>query len=382
MAIEDIRRTEDNPFTVGSPAVVRILPSNNQTDFSTRIVEVMAHAFSIAIPYDNGRILLWPVGARLEVVIPSSESESLVFVAEIIGRDVTGNRSYTLMKPTAVSRTGRNAKTTNSLRVIAVTSGKGGVGKTTLTTNLAVALSKHGKKVVVIDTDLGTANVDVVLGLTAQFHLGHVINGTKSLLDIALAAPGGFIVIPGGSGLQELTQLSEAQFTRVITSFNELEGRADILLLDTGAGISRDVSNFLLASDEVLIVTTPEPHAMTDAYAIIKVMHSLGTTAKKRLIINKVDSDLEAGIIASRLRRVVSHYLQEDLEFLGGIEEDKAISRSLRKQCPMLLLEPHCTPSQSITRIADKIIGLESSRQPNNMGGFVRKLLSVFSSGR
>lgn len=382
MAIEDIRRTVGNPFSVGSPAVVRILVSNNQTRFSTRIVEVMAHAFSIAIPYDNGRILLWPVGTRLEVDIPSSESEALVFVAEIIGRDITGNRSYTLMKPTSVSRAGRNAQAANSLRVIAVTSGKGGVGKTTLTTNLAVAFSKLGKKVVVIDTDLGTANVDVVLGLTAQFHLGHVIRGMKSLLDIALAAPGGFIVIPGGSGLQELTQLSEAQFTRVITSFNELDGRADILLLDTGAGISRDVSNFLVAADEVLIVTTPEPHAMTDAYAIIKVMHSLGTTAKKRLIINKVDGDLEAGIIASRLKRVVSQYLQEELEFLGGIEEDKAISRSLKKQCPMLLLEPNCTPSQSISRIAEKIIGMESSRQPNNIGGFVRKLLNVFGSSR
>jgi ATPases involved in chromosome partitioning len=100
--------------------------------------------------------------------------------------------------------------------------------------------------------------------------LGHLISGQKSLREIALTAPGGFVVIPGGSGLQELTQLTESQFTRVITSFNELDGMADILLLDTGAGISRDVSNFLLAADEVIIVTTPEPHAMTDAYAIIK----------------------------------------------------------------------------------------------------------------
>ena len=380
MAVENISQAERNPLIVGAPVSVRLLSINNQINFPTRIVELTAHAFSIAIPYDNGRILLWPVGARLEVVIPTSDSESFIFVAEIIGRDVTGNRSYTLMRPTAVSRTGRLASSQNSLRVIAVTSGKGGVGKTTLTTNLAVAFTNLGKKVVVIDTDLGTANVDVVLGLTARFHLGHVISGQKSLQDIALTAPGGFVVIPGGSGLQELTQLAEAQFTRVITSFNELEGKADILLLDTGAGISRDVSNFLLAADEVLIVTTPEPHAMTDAYAIIKVMHTLGTTAKKRLIINKVDGDLEAGIIASRLKRVVSQYLQEEMEFLGGIEEDKAISRSLKKQCPLLLLEPNCTPARSIAKIADKIIGLQPPKQQNSIGGFVRKLLDVFNT--
>ena len=157
---------------------------------------------------------------------------------------------------------------------------------------------------------------------------------------------------------------------------------ADILLLDTGAGISRDVSNFLLAADEVIIVTTPEPHAMTDAYAIIKVMHTLGTSAKKRLIINKVDSELEAGIIASRLRSVVSQYLNEELEFLGGVEEDKAISRSLRKQCPLVLLEPNCTPARSISRIADKIVGLPQTKEANTMGGFVRKLLGVFNKNR
>ena len=372
----------DNPFIVGVPISVRPVTANSLLTFSTRIVDVSQHSFSFAIPYDNGKILLWPIGHRLELSIPSENHGSVVLTAEIIARDLTGSRSYTCMRPTAVSRTARVSQSPKSLRVIAITSGKGGVGKTTLSTNLAVAFTSLGKKVVVIDTDLGTANVDVVLGLKTNYHLGHLISGQKSLQDIALTAPGGFMVIPGGSGLQELTQLSESQFTRVITSFNELDGMADILLLDTGAGISRDVSNFLLAADEVIIVTTPEPHAMTDAYAIIKVMHTLGTSAQKRLIINKVDGDLEAGIIASRLKKVVSQYLNEDMEFLGGVEEDKAISRSLRKQCPLILLEPNCAPARSIAKIADKIIGAKPAKEQNNIGGFVRKLLSAFSSNR
>ncbi|HWR30032.1 MAG TPA: AAA family ATPase [Negativicutes bacterium] len=372
-------------FVVGVPVLVHLLSKPEQTAFSTRIVEVSLHTFSISIPYDDGKILLWPVGARIEVSMGGQDAVSLVFPAEIIGRDITGNHSYTLMRPTSVSRSGRTAPASagaaTSVRVIAVTSGKGGVGKTTLTTNLAVAFAAAGKKVVVIDTDLGTANVDVVLGLSPQYHLGHVVSGQKGIMDIALPAPGGFMVIPGGSGLQELTQLSESQFTRVITGFNELDGRADMILLDTGAGISRDVSNFLLASDEIVFVTTPEPHAMTDAYAIIKVMHTLHSNAKKRLIINKVEGDLEAGIIASRLTRVVSQYLNEEIEFLGGVEENKAISRSLKKQCPLMLMDPDCISARNIARIADKIIGLPPPA-PKGVSGFVRRLIDVFHPGK
>mgnify|MGYP003616355044 FL=1 len=192
----------DNPFIVGVPISVRPVTANSLLTFSTRIVDVSQHSFSFAIPYDNGKILLWPIGHRLELSIPSENHGSVVFTAEIIARDLTGSRSYTCMRPTAVSRTARVSQSPKSLRVIAITSGKGGVGKTTLSTNLAVAFTSLGKKVVVIDTDLGTANVDVVLGLKTNYHLGHLISGQKSLQDIALTAPGGFMVIPGGSGLQ------------------------------------------------------------------------------------------------------------------------------------------------------------------------------------
>lgn len=382
MTADPLRLDQDVPFVVGTPVLLRLAEKSGVAFSVSRIVEVMPHAFSVSIPYEAGRILLWPVGAKVEASLATGANGAGCFIAEIIGRDITGARSYTLLRPSAVSRTGRLVRNAQSLRVIAITSGKGGVGKTTLTTNLAVAFAKAGQKVVVIDTDLGTANMDVVLGLSPKYHLGHLVSGQKELLDIALPAPGGFMLIPGGSGLQELTQLSETQFTKVIGSFNQLDGMADIILLDTGAGISRDVSNFLLAADEMIIVTTPEPHAMTDAYAIIKVMHSLRATAKKRLIVNKVDGDLEAGIIASRLKRVVQQYLSEDLEFLGGVEEDKMISKSLKKQCPLLLLDAECGPAKSIRKIADKFIDLPPPAAPKGIGGFVRRLIDVFHPGK
>lgn len=376
-----IEAVPGNPFIIGTPVSVRLASKADAAFSSSRIVEVTQHAFSISIPYEVGKILLWPIGARVEVSMTVNGGDVNSFVAEIIGRDITGSRSYTMMRPTSVSRTGRTTRDLKSLRVIAITSGKGGVGKTTLTTNLAVAFTKVGQKVVVIDTDLGTANMDVVLGLSPKYHLGHMVNGQKDLLDIALPAPGGFMLIPGGSGLQELTQLSETQFTKVIGSFNQLDGMADIILLDTGAGISRDVSNFLMAADEMIIVTTPEPHAMTDAYAIIKVMHNLQATAKKRLIVNKVEGELEAGIIASRLKHVVKQYLTEELEFIGGVEEDKMISRSLKKQCPLLLIDSECAPSRSIRKIADKLIDLPPPVAPKGINGFVRRLIDVFHPG-
>ena len=380
MASEPIIMAREQAFIVGNPVSARLAAKQEAVFSSTRIVEVTPHAFSISIPYEGGRILLWPVGSKLELRLSAGAGETASFVSEIVGRDITGSRTYTLMRPTAVSRAGRTEQTSKSLRVIAVTSGKGGVGKTTLSTNLAVAFAGAGQKVVVIDTDLGTANADVVLGLSPKYHLGHLISGQKDIMDIALPAPGGFMLIPGGSGMQELTQLSESQFTRVISSFNQLDGMADFILLDTGAGISRDVSNFLQAADEIVIVTTPEPHAMTDAYAIIKVMHSLQSTAKKRLIINKAEGELEAGIIASRLTRVVKQYLSEDLDFLGGVEEDKMISRSLKKQCPLLIMEPSCAPAKSIRKIADKLIGVPPPN-PKGIGGFVRRLIDVFHPG-
>lgn len=198
-------------------------------------------------------------------------------------------------------------------------------------------------------------------------------------MEIAVSGPGGIAVIPGGSGFQELTQLSDSKFAQVISSFNQLDGLADMVLLDTGAGISKDVSNFLLASDEVIIVTTPEPHAVMDAYAIIKVMHNQKCQAKKWLIVNKSESQSEADHVAHKLITVCSQFLHQSLEYAGSISEDKLISKSLKAQSPLMLEYPQSQPASNISDIAAKLL---NKRPVHTTGvkGFIDRMLSLFSN--
>jgi flagellar biosynthesis protein FlhG len=370
----------DEAYVVDRSVQLRPTSQKGEHFFTARIVSSTQHTFSITIPFDHGKILLWPVGAILEVFVTDPKGNGMSFTSELIRRDIAGSKTYTLMRPSSISRAGRSSGTAENAnsRVVAITSGKGGVGKTTLTASLAVALTALGKRVFVIDADLGTANMDIVLGLSPKFNLTHLITGERSLLEIAVPAPGGFALIPGGSGLQELTQLSESQFSQVIRSFNQLEDLSDFILLDTGAGISRDVSNFLLASDEIIVVTTPEPHAITDAYAINKVMTSLGVRAPRKIIINRVDGELEASVVSSKLKKVVRQYLNDELEFLGGVREDRAVTLSLKKQSPLLLFDPDSNAAKDIVRIAGRLSGLSSQGQGGGVRAFVDKLIGLY----
>lgn len=162
-------------------------------------------------------------------------------------------------------------------RIIAVTSGKGGVGKTNFTINFALSLMAYGQKVIVLDADLGLANIDVILGISPKYNLYHVLKGEKTIQEIIVPGPQGLQIIAGGSGIQELANLRRWQVEQFIAKLGELEGLADILIIDTAAGLSRNVMSFVLAADEVIVITTPEPTAITDAYGLVKVM-----TTKKR----------------------------------------------------------------------------------------------------
>ncbi len=363
-------------LVIGQPLRIKSLTPRATEPLPARIVAQTPHTVTISIPYDQGRIILLPVGSRVEITVAQGLQDHF-FTGEIISRDLGETKTYTLMRPQAISRTSAARTLTDGMsRVIAVTSGKGGVGKTTFTINLAIALAAQNKRVFIIDADLGTANVDVLLRLSTKYNLTHLLSGDKSLLDIAVQAPGNIAVIPGGSGLQALTQMTETQFSHLIASFNQLDGLADIILLDTGAGISRDVSNFLIAADETIIVTTPEPHAITDAYAIIKVTHSLACQTKQMLVVNRAENKPEADIAATRLLGTVSRYLGREIEYIGYIQDDPLVSRSLKQQQPFQLASPQSVPARNIDAIAARLLN-KPVPAPTGMTGFIGKMLSL-----
>jgi len=341
--------------------------------YSSRIVGVSDYLIEISLPYHQGKVVLWPVGTKLKAVISGPQGD-FRFQTEILGRSFEGKKQYTIMMPYTISRANTGDRRNAGSRVIAVTSGKGGVGKTTLVINLAIALSSLGKRVYILDLDLGTANIDILLGIKSRYNIIDLISGDKNLLDIAVAAPGNIFVIPGSSGIQEMTQLKDHQIGQVISSFNQLEGISDIILLDTGAGISKDVSDFLTASDEVIVVTTPEPHAIMDAYAIMKVMYSNDCQAKQMLVVNRAESDSDGKLVSDRLLAVARHYLKKDVQYLGHILDDKLVSKSLRAQYPFLLSNPNSNPAENIKKIAATLIDKPYEGVSSGITGFVTKL--------
>ncbi|HWQ61167.1 MAG TPA: AAA family ATPase, partial [Negativicutes bacterium] len=339
--------SEKLSLAIGQPLQLKATTPRATAAFASRVVAATSHTVTVSVPYDQGKVILWPVGSRLEISVAQG-AESHSFASEIITRDLGENKTYTVMRPQAISRTAGRIVSEGMSRVIAVTSGKGGVGKTVVTINLAIALAAQNKRVFIIDADLGTANIDVLLRISTKYNITHLLSGEKTLLEIAAPAPGNIAVIPGGSGLQGLTQMTESQFSHLIASFNQLDGLADIILVDTGAGISRDVSNFLQAADETIVVTTPEPHAITDAYAILKVMNNLACKTKQLLVVNRAENRQEADMAANRLKGTVSRYLGREIDYIGFIQDDPLVRRSLKLQQPFLLSDPDSEPTRNI----------------------------------
>ncbi|MGE5559989.1 MAG: MinD/ParA family protein [Chloroflexota bacterium] len=266
-------------------------------------------------------------------------------------------------------------------RVIAVTSGKGGVGKTNFTVNLGIAFAKRGKQVLVLDTDIGLANVDVILGLSPEFDLSHVIAGQRDVSEIIYEGPAGLKLIAGGSGFQDIVGLNELQLARFLNALESLDGTVDIILLDTGAGISKNVLNFVLAADEIIVVTTPEPTALTDAYAIIKVIVCKRPGARLKLIANRALTQKDGQAAADRLASASERFLGANLEFLGPIMDDEAVARSVRSQSPFLIDAPNSPASVCINRVADALLGTETATaQPHGVRTFFQQLARSFST--
>ncbi len=262
-------------------------------------------------------------------------------------------------------------------RVITVTSGKGGVGKTNFTVNLALALAKLGKKVLIIDADLGMGNVDVVLGCSAPYNILHLLEGEFSLDDIIIEGPLGVKFIAGGSGIHKLTNLTNFQLTHIISQLTLLDHWAEIILIDTGAGINQNVMNFVVAADEVIIMTTPEPTAITDAYAMMKTfVHHRGTGMVK-LVVNRVVESDEGKIAADKLVHVASNFLGLSLTSLGEVYEDSNLVRAVKKQIPLLLAFPNTVSSCCIEKIANGLLHGKFNKRNHGIKGFFEKLIGL-----
>ncbi|TAK25335.1 MAG: MinD/ParA family protein [Chloroflexota bacterium] len=254
-------------------------------------------------------------------------------------------------RPTAIGR----------CRVIAISSGKGGVGKTNLTINLALLLTRLGRRVVVFDGDLGLANVDVALGIMPRYTLRDVVIGTRTMAEVLHQAPGGFWIVPGASGIEEMTSLSTDDRAMLIESLRELGELADVILIDTGAGVGAEVSSLVSAAPEVIVVTTPEPTAITDAYALIKVAvrgQVPGNDAQTRisLVVNQANSVGEATDVARKIALVAREFLNVDVRMLGHIPEDPAVTRAIRKQAPVALAYPDSPAVRAMATIARRLV--------------------------
>ncbi len=249
------------------------------------------------------------------------------------------------------------AETHAAPRVICVTSGKGGVGKTNIVTNLAYALAKLGKKVLVLDADLNLANVDILLGLTPRFNLHHVFMGEKTLSDILVEGPGGIRIIPASSGILELADLTENQRLYFLAEMEALGQETDIVLIDTAAGINNNVVYFNLASQERIIVLTPEPTSLTDAYALIKVLSTRHDVKRFRILVNLCQSEKEALSVFRKLVIVADRFLDTlSLDYLGYIPHDQKLPKSVRAQRLISDLHPDAPASRMFLQLSEKII--------------------------
>ncbi len=270
-------------------------------------------------------------------------------------KDATEDSPSATRRATGKKNPGPTRQACARTKMIAVTSGKGGVGKTNVVANLAVCLSEMGKKVVVLDADFGLANIDVLLGLTPRFHLGHVLFGNKTLTEIMVQGPKGIRIIPASSGLQRLSELTEAQRSQLVESFEDLGTDTDYLLVDTAAGISTNVIHFLMAAHEVIVVSAPEPTAIVDAYATIKIILAEDPAKPVHVLINSVQSETEAREVFNQINTVVKRFLNSEVGFLGHVERDGHVRQAVRSQVLVTHLYPNAPASRCFRNLANAL---------------------------
>ena len=267
-------------------------------------------------------------------------------------------------------------------KVFTVTSGKGGVGKTNISINLAIALCDMGYRVAVLDADFGLANVEVLIGAIPKYTLLDVIRNERSIADILCEGPRGVRFISGGSGVEEIIRLGNDQITSLIANIAVIDNEFDIIIIDTGAGISDTVLGMSLAADEIILVTTPEPTSITDAYALMKTVVQRDRGKLIRIIVNRADTENEAIDILGKLSQVSLKFLDLEVSKLGYIPNDSTIIKSVKKQIPFIIGFPNSQCSKNLREIARKMAEgdwLQEEKQGKGLSGFISRISKIFN---
>lgn len=263
-------------------------------------------------------------------------------------------------------------------KIITVTSGKGGVGKSNFVVNLGITLQKLGKKVMIFDADIGMGNDDVLMGVFPKNNVFDIIFNNKEVEDVIVKGPYGIKLLPGGSGLNKIDELSEAQRNLFLKKLQHI-GDLDYILMDTGAGINRGVLAFIACCEELVIITTPEPTSLTDAYSLLKATNHFKIKNRAKLVVNKSLSYEDGQQTYNKFNNAVNKFLNMELQYLGTILEDRKLVQSVREQKPFVINYPNSDASQCIENIAKQIIGEKSNTISIGVQGFFKKIFNIFS---
>jgi len=316
------------------------------------------------------------VGALPKITVDPKPDRGPAIITELKTKEIPDIKIETPARP--AGNTASFVAPAHNTRVIAVSSGKGGVGKSNLVANLGIALAMRGKKVMILDADLGLANIDVLFGINPKYTLQHLVDGEKTLQEILINGPHSVKIVPGGSGIPELANLSDERQQQLIENFVELDSEADITLIDTGAGISKNIISFILAAREAVVITTPEPTAITDAYGLIKVLTQRDLDVDIKIVVNMASSEKEGREIADRIVMATKQFLNKRIEILGYIVSDPSVNMSVRKQEPFIIGYPGARASKCVKQIAaslDKISKNDAKiANRNGLRGFLSRL--------
>ncbi|HEY8462902.1 MAG TPA: AAA family ATPase [Bacillota bacterium] len=350
---------------VGEKIVIVVSSPPYQGEYQVKVLASNRDHLLVTMPL-RGQGLIVPLASGERVSVKYSGGN---YRSQVLSRKFGQIHSIELTAPGAISLRGR--ETASGARFIAVTSGKGGVGKSTLAVNLALSLVGLGLKVCLVDVDLGTANLDLLLGITVPADLGDLLEG-KSLEEVLVPVTNGLTLLPGSSGMGEFANLNNWQMSRLVTSFNQLSHAYDVVLLDTAAGVGTNVTTFLQAADQVLLVITPDPTAISDAYALLKVARStLEVNSTWHLIVNRA-TPKEADLVHTNFCRIAFRHLGAKVTYLGVIPDSTNIANSVRRQKPFML-KGRGEEARAFQQLAQQLSGITAEKK-----GFLQRFQAVW----